>query len=313
MSESVVDFRIRSMMCAPLVDSDGKAMGILQIDTPNQHQRFQDEDLELLVSVAYQASIAIDNARLHEEALERRTLERDLKLARDVQHAFLPDGPPDLEGYEFFDYYRAANHIGGDYYDYIRLPDGRLAVVVADVVGHGVAAAMLMAKLFAETRSCLASEPLPAKAVTNLNARLCRLNLHRFVTFVMVALDTKSHEVTIVNAGHMPPLYRREDGGLEEPSRVESGIPLGVVDGTQYQPSTVTLRPGESLTMYTDGIDEARNSQGKQFSIARMRELVQASDGSPRVIGESILDQVARHLAGLQQDDDMCLVSFRRQ
>jgi len=313
MSESVVDFRIRSMMCAPLVDSDGKAMGILQIDTPDQHERFQDEDLELLVSVAYQASIAIDNARLHEEALERRTLDRDLKLARDVQHAFLPDAPPDLDGYEFFDYYRAANHIGGDYYDYILLPDGRLAVVIADVVGHGVAAAMLMAKLYAETRFCLASEPHPATAVTNLNARLCRLNLHRFVTFVMVALEAESHEVTIVNAGHMPPLYRREDGGLDEPSRVESGIPLGVVASTEYQQSTVTLRPSESLTMYTDGIDEARNAEGKQFTSARMRELVKSSDGSPRVIGESILDQVTQHLAGRQADDDMCLVSFRRQ
>lgn len=313
MSESVVDFRIRSMMCAPLVDSDGKAMGILQVDTPNQHERFQDEDLALLVSVAYQASIAIDNARLHEEALERRTLERDLKLARDVQHAFLPDAPPALEGYEFFDYYRAANHIGGDYYDYIRLPDGRLAIVVADVVGHGVAAAMLMAKLYAETRFCLASEPHPATAVTNLNARLCRLNLHRFVTFVMAALDAESHEITIVNAGHMPPLYRRDGGGLDEPSRVESSIPLGVVAGTMYQQSTVTLQPGESLTMYTDGIDEARNSEGKQFTSKRLRELVKSSVGSPKEIGESILEQVTQHLAGRQADDDMCLVAFRRQ
>jgi len=188
-----------------------------------------------------------------------------------------------------------------------------LAVVVADVVGHGVAAAMLMAKLYAETRFCLASDPHPATAVTNLNGRLCRLNLHRFVTFVMAALDTETHEVTIVNAGHMPPLYRCDDGSLEEPSKAESGIPLGVVAATEYQQSTVTLRPGESLTMYTDGIDEARNSEGKQFTIARMRELVQSSDGSPQVIGESILDQVAQHMGGRQQDDDMCLVAFRRQ
>jgi serine phosphatase RsbU (regulator of sigma subunit) len=129
----------------------------------------------------------------------------------------------------------------------------------------------------------------------------------------MAALDTESHEVTIVNAGHMPPLYLREDGSLDEPSRVESGIPLGVVADTEYQQSTVTLRPGESLTIYTDGIDEARNREGKQFTVTRMRELVQSSDGSPRVIGESILNRVTQHLAGRQQDDDMCLVSFRRQ
>ncbi len=152
MSQSIADFRIRSMMCAPLLDSEGKAFGALQIDTLDQRKRFQDEDLELLVSTASQAAIAIQNAQLHESALRQREMERDMQLAHDVQHGFLPEQHPNLPGYEFFDYYQPADQIGGDYFDYIPLPDGRVAIVVADVVGHGVAAALLMAKLSAEAR-----------------------------------------------------------------------------------------------------------------------------------------------------------------
>ena len=172
MSQSIADFRIRSMMCAPLLDRDGKAIGILQIDTLDQRQRFQDEDLELLVSTASQASIAIVNAHCMRRRSQRRTLERDLELAREVQRAFLPTQAPGSGGITISTTTTGQpHHIGGDYYDYVRLPDGRLAVIVADVVGHGVAAAMLMAKLSAEARFSLAGDPQPAQALTALNER----------------------------------------------------------------------------------------------------------------------------------------------
>ena len=313
MSQSIADFRIRSMMCAPLLDSDGKAMGILQIDTLDQRQRFQDEDLELLVSAAAQASIAIVNASLHEEALARQTLERDLELAREVQRAFLPMRRPEIKHYEFYDYYRAANHIGGDYYDYVLLPDGRLAVIVADVVGHGVAAAMLMAKLSAEARFSLAGEPQPAQALTRLNRCICSLNLSRFITCVIAVLDLNSHAVTVVNAGHMPPLHRRKDGRLLEPSRNEAGPPLGILESMDYHQVTFTLQPGESLTMYTDGINEAMDAQGKIFTIPRLRKLISEADGSPESIGQTVLEAVRHHMASEPQEDDMCFVSLQRQ
>jgi len=311
-SESIADFRIRSMMCVPLLDNDGNAFGMLQIDTLDQRQRFTDEDLELLVSAAGQAAIAIDNARLHEEQLRQRGLERDLELARDVQKAFLPNRPPDVDGYEFFSYYNAANQIGGDYYDYIWLPNGRLAVIVADVVGHGVAAAMLMAKLSAEARYCLASESHPATATTLLNRRLCQLNLDRFVTFVMVVIDPQTHAATIVNAGHMSPEYLRSNGELEETGKADSGLPLGIADMIEYQQTEISLAPGESMTLYTDGISEAANAARKQYTIPRIREMILASDGSPSDIGKSIVADVRDHLGDCMQDDDMCLVVLRR-
>lgn len=313
MSQSIADFRIRSMMCAPLLDGENNALGILQIDTLDQRQRFQNEDLELLVSIAYQASISIDNVRLQEKRFQQRTIDRDLQLAKDVQNAFLPKSQPDIEGYDFFDYYQAANQIGGDYYDYIRLANGRLVVVVADVVGHGIAAAMLMAKLSAEARFCLASESDPAAAVTQLNERMCQFDLNRFVTFVMVTLDPATHEATIVNAGHPTPIHRRVDGSLNMPSKKEARLPIGVMEEVEYLAAKVTLQPGDSLTLFTDGLDEAMNPAGEQFTIKRMSEIVAATNGDPQQIGDALLTRVRQHMDGQPQDDDMCLVAFRRK
>ena len=312
MSQSIADFRIRSMMCAPLVDSDGNAFGMLQIDTMDQRQRFTESDLELLVSAASQAAIAIDNAQLHDEAIKQRTVERDLELAREVQKAFLPEKHPNLPGYEFFDYYEAANQVGGDYYDYVDMPNGRVAVIVADVVGHGVAAAMLMAKLSAEARFSLLVENSPAAAIKRLNNKLNRLQLDRFVTFVMAEFDPQSHTVTIVNAGHMAPIVRRANGTMEEPSSEEAGLPLGVVENTEYEAVKIELGIGDSMTMYTDGIDEAMDRDGNQYTIERMRQIVKESDGSPNGIAEPLLADVRKHLDGKPQDDDMCLVTLRR-
>jgi sigma-B regulation protein RsbU (phosphoserine phosphatase) len=312
LSQSIADFRIRSMMCAPLIDNDGKAFGALQIDTLDQRQRFQPEDLELLVSAAAQASIAINNAQLHESALRQREIERDMKVARDVQQAFLPMNKPSLLGYSFYDYYNPAEQIGGDYFDYIPLQDGRVAIVVADVVGHGVAAALLMAKLSAETRSSLLSEGNPAVAMTRLNEHLSQLNIQRFVTMILVVIDPATNLVQMVNAGHMSPLHRKVDGTIAEPAEAIAGLPLGIMDSVEYQQTEVQLAAGESLTLYTDGINESIDSEGKFFTIDRLREHVRVPHASIPELGQDIIDDVRRFLGRAPQNDDMCLVCVGR-
>jgi len=313
MSESIADFRIRSMVCAPLVDTEGKAFGVLQIDTFDQRNRFQADDLEVLVSVASQAAISIASAQLHEAALGQRALERDLELAHVVQRGFLPDDPPLLDAYEFYNYYQPANRVGGDYFDYISLPDGRLAVIVADVVGHGVAAALLMAKLSAEVRFCLASQLHPASAITQLNASFGNGNLEdRFVTLIMAVLNPQTHEMTIVNAGHMAPMLRRVEGEVEDAGEAEAGLPLGVLDDYQYQQCQITLSPGEIITLYTDGINEAHNNQGSQYTIERIRKQVAATAESAATVGRNIIADVRRFIGREPQGDDMCLVCFGR-
>ena len=213
MAESIVDFHIRSMICAPLVASDGQALGVIQLDALDQRNRFQKDDLDMLVSVACQAAFAVENAQLHEAAMRDQALKRELAVAHEVQRGFLPSAAPRIPEYDFFDFYEPASQLGGDYYDYVELPGGRLAVVVADVSGKGISASLLMAKLSAETRYCLASEPEPAQAMARLNRAFCDSGWEdRFVTMVLAVLDPRRHEVTIVNAGHLPPLWRQRAG-----------------------------------------------------------------------------------------------------
>ena len=173
MSESVVDFHIRSMVCVPLIASNGEAVGIIQLDATNPPNRFRQEDLEVLVSVAWQAAVAVENAQLHETAMRDQAIKRELAVAHEVQRGFLPSAKPQIPEYDFFEFYEPASQLGGDYYDYIELPGGRLAVVVADVSGKGISASLLMAKLSAETRYCLASEPEPTLVVSRLNRVFC--------------------------------------------------------------------------------------------------------------------------------------------
>jgi serine phosphatase RsbU (regulator of sigma subunit) len=312
LSDSVADFRIRSMMCAPLIDSEGNVMGAIQIDTLDQRNRFRPEDLEVLVCVAIQAAVAIDNAKMHEAALLQRELARDLELAREVQKGFLPDRAPELPGYVFFDYYQPANHIGGDYYDYIPLPDGRLGVVVADVVGHGVAAALLMSKLSASVRFCAVMESEPAKALTRLNRTLSpELFDGRFVTLVMVIIDSRSHEMTVVNAGHMAPLLRRGDGSMTDLGANISGLPLMVDSGVAYEQYLHKLAAGDCVVMFTDGITEAMNPQGELYGTDRLRQHIGASD--PCKVGELVIEDVEQFMENRAAKDDMCLVCFGRE
>ena len=311
MSQSIADFKIRSFMCVPLINSDDEAIGALQIDTLDQGKRFESEDLEVLASVAAQAGIAISNAQLHESTLRQKGLERDLELAHEVQHSFLPSNPPRLENYEFYDYYQPANHVGGDYYDYISLPDGRTAVIVADVVGHGVAAALLMAKLSAEARFNLAGRSTPAEAITRLNNSISGLQVDRFVTLVMTVLDPEKHEVTIVNAGHMCPIFRRANGEIFEPGEEEAGLPVGVLDDMDYEQIVVPLGPGESVTMYTDGLNEAMSPEQDQYGIDKIRDFVR-KEGDIEAMSEHLLDDIKAFVADGPQDDDMCMVSFKR-
>ncbi|MCP4944306.1 MAG: SpoIIE family protein phosphatase [Rubripirellula sp.] len=311
-SQSIADFSIRSMICAPLKDADGNAFGALQIDSTQGGGQFMEEDTDLLSGVAAQAGIVINNARMHEAALKQKEVQQDLKLATEVQQAFLPDSEPVGTGYRVSSFYQAANHIGGDYFDYIEMADGRIGVVVADVVGHGVAAAMFMAKLSAETRFCLAREPDVAKAIVQLNDRMSRLQVERFITFLLVVIDPASECITIVNAGHMAPVIRsHEDGGICEPGEEESGLPIAIDSGMDYEAVEHPMHVGDLAVLYTDGIDEAMDADDQLFGIERVRQLT-AEGGDAEVVKERIVTEVRKHIGDAPPFDDMCLVVIER-
>jgi len=314
MAQSIADFQIRSLICAPLISNDGEPLGVIQIDTRNQMSRFSDHDLHVLASVANQASIAMDNARLHEEAVSQRALQRDLEVANQMQHALLPAKPPQVPGYHFFAFYESAQLVGGDYYDYVMLPDERFAVIVGDVAGKGVSAAILMAKLSSDVRFWLAREHDSAKAMGEINASFSRHGWDdRFVTMVIAVVDPVNQTLTLVNAGHMPPMLRSANSEVIEIGGDQAGLPVGVIDDYQFESYERKLEPGDFVTIFTDGFSEAMNSDRDLYSIEKLAEVIGNQEVGPHDLGQHVLNDVRRFAGDFPQSDDMCLVCFGRE
>jgi sigma-B regulation protein RsbU (phosphoserine phosphatase) len=317
LSQSVVDFRIRSVMCVPLCAADGKAFGVIQLDTQDRSKKFTQEDLKLLCCVANQAAVAMENAKLHADTLARERLNRDLELAHQVQLSFLPRTLPLVPGYEFGRHYEAALEVGGDYYGFIPLADGRIAVALGDVAGKGVAAALLMAKLSSDTRFCLSTEPEPGRAVRKLNDLLHEFTspMDRFVTLALAVVDPAKHEVTLVNAGHLSPLvYRRAASVLEEAvPKDATGLPLGVLEGCEYETSQVTLNAGDTLVLFTDGVTDAADVRDVRFGMKGIQtSLLQGGPASAKLLVDRLVRAVHVHATNQSQQDDITLVAVGR-
>lgn len=318
---SIAEFKIRSVMCVPLAASDGKPLGAIQLDTQDRNKKFSTDDLNLLAIVANLAGVALDKARMHEAVLEREKEQKEIELARKVQLGFLPQTLPEVKDYEFYAHYSPAQTVGGDYYDFISLPDGRVAVVLGDVAGKGVPAALLVAKLSSEVRFCLITEGNPATAISKLNDNLLRGGLQdRFVTLAVLFLDPQSHQLTIVNAGHLSPkLYSGTNGTLSDAvPNATTGLPLGIVPGFGYEARTLTLAPGDTVSVYTDGVTDALNSSDRMFGADQVESSLAPDDASlvdasrPKRIGERLVTAVRRHSGGRPQNDDIAVVCFGR-
>jgi serine phosphatase RsbU (regulator of sigma subunit) len=318
LSQSVVDFRIRSVMCVPLCAPDGRVFGVIQLDTQVREKKFTEDDLKLLCGVANQAAIALDNARLHVEAVEQERVRRDLELARQVQLSFLPRSLPQVPGYEFFAHYESAQEVGGDYYGFIPLPGGKLAVALGDVAGKGVPAALLMAKLSSDARFSLLTELDLARALGNLNDLLYQFAsvADRFVTLAAAVLDPARHAVTLVNAGHLAPLlFRPAAATLEEAvPKKTAGVPLGVMEGSTFASCQVALGPGDCLLLFSDGLTDMRNHDNERFGERGVQSAVLDASGpaTPRALGERLVAAVGHHAAGKEAPDDLTLVCFGR-
>ena len=222
---SIFEVRSLSMICAPLMGPSGTPLGILYLDTTDPAHRFRQEDLDVLVTVATIAGEQVEKAG-SKQAAGGAGGRRKFGTAKQVQMQFLPQNRPDIAGYGFYDYYQPADEVGGDYFGYIILPDGRLALTIGDVAGKGVSAALLMAHFCAEVRYCLSTTETPADAVNLLNQDLSSemLNYH-FVTFALCVLDPAAHRLTIVNAGH-PPSRQRDRGTGQRRRRIAAGLRL---------------------------------------------------------------------------------------
>ena len=312
-SESVHDMDASSTICVPLVEASGTVLGALQLTTRDLRQSYTEEDLDVLLSVASQVSLAIQNAYQHELLLKQHELERELEFAMRVQIGFLPSERPQVPGYDFSDYYEAAKHVGGDYFDYIKLPNDRLAIVLGDVAGKGVPAALFMARLLSSTRNHLMTEPSAAAALHAMNAELSTSDIgFRFITLVLLVLDLKTNKISLVNAGHMPPLRVSSDGEIQAMGKGLSGMPLGVHADQKFEEVVFEMKPGEAIVLYTDGITETLNSDRELFGSIRLFASLRHPFANMDELIQHVVRDVDRFADKLSQSDDMCLVAFRR-
>jgi phosphoserine phosphatase RsbU/P len=247
------------------------------------------------------------------EVADRLSLKNDLEVAREIQYAMLPQAVFDSPTLEAFGLTRPANTVGGDFYDVLRLEDGRIVATLGDVAGKGSPAALLMALLLAMFRT-LVDEGLEAAALAErLNLQVCRHSpASRFITLFFATCDPATGRVVYVNAGHMPGLVRRRNGAFEW--LTGGGIALGMFEGSKYQAFETTLGPGDTLVLYSDGVTEAENHKGQPFEEAGLQHVVDVHAlESPSDLARSILRVVEVHAQETYLADDVTLLVVRRK
>jgi serine phosphatase RsbU (regulator of sigma subunit)/predicted ester cyclase len=250
--------------------------------------------------------------RLEQEMRERERIEQELRVARRIQQASLPEEVPQLEGWQISPLYRPAREVGGDFYDFHPLSEGRLGLVVGDATGKGVPAALVMSTTCGMLQ--LAAQGLdsssPGEVLVRVNeALLARIPTNMFVTCFYAILDPNSGTLRYANAGHDPPHVRRSDDNTEELRA--RGMPLGLMPGMEYEEEVASLREGESVLFYSDGLVEAHDPEGQMFGFPRLRALV-AKHGEERSLGEYLLEELYSFVGeGWKQEDDITLLTLR--
>jgi sigma-B regulation protein RsbU (phosphoserine phosphatase) len=312
-SESLAGLRIRSMMCAPLVTQSGDRLGVIQVTTFDLRSHFTENDLDLLVNVATQCTLAVENATLHQSMLQQHDMQCELEFAMQVQLGFLPNKRPQQPEYEFSDFYEAAQHVGGDYFDYVELSDGRVAVCVADVAGKGVPAALLMARLYSAARYHLLTKSTVAEAMSGLNAEIATSGLgHRFITCLLTVIDPKEHHLTLASAGHLPPVRRSLSGEITLVEGNDMGLPLGIIPDQEFVQTVIPIETGDTWVLYTDGVTEAMTQERELYGTKRLVKFIESGPLDVDGLVKGIVDDIAAFAGESAQSDDLCMVAFQR-
>jgi sigma-B regulation protein RsbU (phosphoserine phosphatase) len=270
-------------------------------------------DRRTLALFANQAALALENARLHLQALEKERLEREMHLAAQIQRQILPKGSPVVPGYELLGWYRPARQVGGDYYDLFRREDGQVGLVVGDVSGKGMPAALMVSTLHSGLRLLRDQADFGPGMLERLNRHVVESSAaNKFITLLITELDPATGALQYMNAGHNPGILLRRDGAAEELS--PGGVPLGLLPGARFRSGVVALSPGDLVCLYTDGITEAASPEDEEFGMERLIDLLRAWRDRPlEAVVEAILQAVGELSQGLSQGDDQTLVLLRRE
>ena len=243
-------------------------------------------------------------------SLMRQSTEQELRLARSIQRASLPEEVPQLEGWQITPYYQPAREVGGDFYDFHLLPEGRLGLVVGDATGKGVPAALVMSSTRSMLRALARASNSPGEVLEQVNDLLVTdIPSNMFVTCFYAILDPKSATLSYANAGHDLPYLRHGDNAEELRAR---GMPLGLMSGMSYEEGEASLRQEDDVLFYSDGLVEAHDPKGEMFGFPRLRALV-AQHGEERALGDFLMEELYTFVGdGWEQEDDITLLTLRR-
>jgi serine phosphatase RsbU (regulator of sigma subunit) len=301
-------------LVVPLV-SQGELIGLLNLGPRLSQQEYSADDRKLLSDLSTQTAPAVRVAQLvrqqQQEAQERERIEQELRIARLIQQTLLPKTLPELPGYDVAAYYQPAREVGGDFYDFLELEDGRLGLVVGDVTDKGVPAALVMATTRTMLRASAQRLFSPGEVLRRANEALVTdIPPNMFITCFYAILEPQSGHLVYANAGHDLP-YRRHGGAAEELRA--RGMPLGLMPGMGYEEKEIVLGEGESVLFYSDGLVEAHDPNYEMFSFPRLQGLV----GTHRSGGSSLIGFLLSELTRFtgedwEQEDDITLVTLER-
>jgi len=308
---SIVQNKVRSMIAVPLQTND-RVIGLIYVDTPDLIREFTREDLGLLTVMANVAAIRIEHARLNEIEAAERAMAKELEQAAHIQMGLLPAKSPEVPGMDIAAGTLPCRTVGGDYYDYLPFPDGRIGVLIGDVAGKGMPASLLMSSLQARVKVLFEDGDELAQKVTRLNkTTTANCPDNRFITFFMTVADPATGELVYTNAGHNPPLLVRKNGTVEQLKG--GGIILGILAIAKYQDFRAHMDSGDTLVLYSDGVTEAVNPSDVDFGEDKLGELTASMRGRPaEELVAAIQSEVAKFSAGAPQADDITVVVMRK-
>ena len=303
------DEGVGTRMGAPLI-YHGVHYGVVYVES--KHSGFRQEDVDLLQTVATQAGLAMHATRVAAQLLTREKLERDLRVARQIQRSLLPANVPQVVGLDFAVHYEAAYQIGGDFYDFIWHDPSHLGLAVGDVAGKAISAALYMARLTSELRSRAAIARTPARLLRRVNQEIAQLGDDgMFATLVYCIYDLENRSLVFTNAGHCVPLLRRGDRVFPLQAERAHTPPLGVTPDLEAGEARVQLHSGDMLLMVSDGILEARDSRGNDYGLSRLSRRIRTARGSVDDVIKAILADIDSHAGEQrQQGDDMTIVAM---
>jgi len=311
-------FGASSIMVASLLYGK-QNMGVLAIANGPRGAPFSQGDFVVFKSIAEQSAFALYNAIIYSEANEKKRLDHDLEIARDIQRVLLPAEPPAVKGFEISGVNIPARQVSGDYFDYIKIDDERLGIAIADVSGKGVPASLIMAICRSVLRSEAARNPSPADVLHKVNRQLYPdIKEDMFISMAYIVLDQAQSSVTLARAGQDAPLlYKSATGTVErvKPPGMVVGIDSGSVFDRMTNDYNVPIQRGDCLFLYTDGVTEALDSAGDEFGVERMIESIRASAGhnnSTQAIITRVIEDVRNFAGTAPQHDDITLIAVRK-